>query len=130
MEVWGSELVPFSPVSSTCTVLTTGGGKVSLLNFARVDYPILDNIYNKVPSFQVGHLTFTLTESERYEEFPDYSVFTITQGEETVRFLIGVVDTDSVTCGSKSNINLLEFLWEKTMIFSFLKYGIVCVPLA
>jgi len=57
-------------------------------------------------------------------------VLAITQGEETVRFLIGVVDTDTTTCGSKSNINLLEFLWDNTLIFSFLKYGIACVPLA
>ena len=88
-------------------MFSTGGGKVSLLYFARVDSPILDNIYNKVPSFQIGPLTFTLTESERYVEFPDYSVFAIIQGEETVRFLIGVVDTDTTPCGSKSYINLI-----------------------
>ena len=61
-------------------------------------------------------------------EFPHYSVFAITQGEETV--LIGVVDTHTTPCGSKSNINLLEFLWGNTMIFSFLKYGIICVYIA
>jgi len=109
-------------------LFSTGGGKISLLYFARVDSPILENIYNKVPSFQIGTLTFTLTEAERYEYFTDYSVFAITLGEETVRVLIGVADTTSNICGSKSSINLLEFLWENTLVFSFLKYEIVCVP--
>ena len=50
-------------------------------------------------------------------EFPDYSVFEITQGDEKVRVLIGVVDTVTVTCGSQSSINFLEFLWDNTLIF-------------
>ena len=97
-------------VAGVFSLFSTGGGKVSLLYFARVDSQILDNIYNNVLSFQIGTLTFTLTESERYVEFPDYSVFAITQGQETVQFLIWVVDTDTTPYGSKSNINLLEFL--------------------
>jgi len=55
-------------------------------------------------------------------------MFAITQGDVTVEFLLGVVDV-TVTCGSKSNINLLEFLWDTTAIFAFQMYGIVCVPL-
>jgi len=117
-------------IAGVLSVYSTGGGKLSLLYIARVDSPILDNIYNKEPSFQIRPFTFTLTESERYMDFHDYSVFAITQGDETVRFLIGVVDTVTITCGSKSNINFLEFLWDNALIFSFLKYGIVCVPLA
>jgi len=62
-------------------------------------------------------------------EFPDYSVFEITQGEETVRVLIVVLDTVTVIYGSQSCINFLEFLCDNTLIFAFLKYGIVCVPL-
>jgi len=53
-------------------------------------------------------------------------VFTVTQGDEKVQLLIGVVD--SVICGAKSSINLLEFLWDTTVLFAFQKYGIVCVP--
>jgi len=97
-------------IAGVFSLFSTGSGKISLLYFARVDSPILDNIYYKVPSFQIGSLTFTLTEFERYAEFPDYSVFAITQGQETVQFLIWVVDTDTTPYGSKSNINLLEFL--------------------
>ena len=70
---------------------STGVGKLSLLYMARVDSQILDTIYNKVPYFQVGNFTFTLTESERYVDRRDYSMFDITQVEETVRFLTGVV---------------------------------------
>ena len=55
----------------------------------------------------------------------------ITQGDVTVQFLLAVVDvTVSVTCGSKSNINLLEILWDTTVIFAFQMYWIVCDPLA
>jgi len=61
---------------------------------------------------------------------PDYSVFDFTQGEETVQFLIGVVDTVTITCGTNSSINFLVFLWDNTLIFALLKYGIICVPLA
>jgi len=42
--------------------------------------------------------------------------------------LIGDVDTSTITCGSKSSIKFLEFLWDATLIFAFLKYGIVCLP--
>ena len=111
---------------------STGVGKLSktsLLYIARFDFPILVNIYTKVPCFQIAPFTFNLTESERYVEFPDYSVFEITQGKETVRFLIGVVDTVTVTCGSQSSINFLEFLWDNTLIFAILMCVIVCVPL-
>jgi len=55
-------------------------------------------------------------------------MFAITQGEKTVQFLIGLLDVTD-TCGSTSNVNLLEFLWDTNLIFAFLKYGIVCVPL-
>jgi len=64
------------------SVYSTGVGKlnkISLLYIARVDSPILDNIYTKVPSFQIGTFTFNLTESERYVEIPDYSMFEITE---------------------------------------------------
>jgi len=84
-------------IAGVFSLFSTGGGKVSLLYFSRVDFPILDNIYNKVPSFEIRSLTFTLTESERYVDFPDYSVFAITQGEMTIRFLIGVVDNDTTS---------------------------------
>ena len=66
-------------IAGVFSLFSTGGGKVSLLYLDRVDSPIRDNIYIKVPSFQIGHLTFTLTESERFEKFPVYSVFAITQ---------------------------------------------------
>ena len=64
-------------IAGVFSVYSTGGGKVSLLYIARVDSPILDNIYNKVSSFQNGPFTFALTESERYVDFPDYSAFDI-----------------------------------------------------
>jgi len=45
-----------------------------------------------------------------------------------VQVLIRVVDTSTITCGSKSSIQLLEFLWDSTLVFTLLMYGIVCVP--
>jgi len=76
-------------IASFLRVYSIGVGKlskISLLYFARVDSPIHDNIYTKVPSFQIGPFTFSLTESERYVEFPDYSVFEITQGRRRFGF--------------------------------------------
>jgi len=64
-----------------------------------------------------------------HDEDPDYYVYEITLGEETYTCLLGFVDTITVPCGSTSNINFTEFLWDNTVVFSFQKYGIVCVPL-
>ena len=91
-------------------MFSTGGTRLSLLYIARVFSPILDNIYNKVPSFQIGLFTFVLTDSERFDYFNDYSLYAITQGEETVQYLIVVVDTATITCGSKSSIKFTRIL--------------------
>jgi len=92
-------------IAGALSVYSTGGNVVSLLYIARTDSPILDNIYNKLPSFQVGTFTFALT---ALELFANYSFFAITQGAEAVQFLLGVFD--SVPCGAKSSFNFLEFL--------------------
>ena len=113
-------------IAGALSVYSTGGNVVSLLYIPRTDSPILDNIYSKVPSFQIGPFTFSLTALELFANYRDYAMFAITQGAETVQFLIGVVD--SVTCGAKSSINLLEFLWDTRVLFAFQTYGIVCVP--
>jgi len=116
-------------IAGALSVCSTGRDTISLLYIARADSPILDNIYNKLPSFQIGPFTFARTASGQYANYCDYSTFAITQGDVTVEFLLGVVDV-TATCGSNSNINLLEFLWDNTAFFAFQMYWIVCVPLA
>jgi len=102
--------------------------RVSQLCIARTDSPILENIYRKVPSFTIGPYKFHLNkEDDEYASFPDYSVYEITHDGVTVPFHFTVVDV-AVKCGSKSNINLAEFIWENASIFTFKMYGIVCVP--
>jgi len=113
-------------IAGALSVYSTGGNAVSLLYVARTASPILDSIYNKVPSFQNGPFTFSLTALEQFANYRDFSLFAITQRAETVRLLIGGVD--SVTFGAKSSINLLEFLWDTTLQFAFEMYGIVCLP--
>jgi len=113
-------------IAGVLSVYSTGSNVVSLLYIARTDSPILDNIY-KFPSFQLRTFTFALTALEQFANYRYYSLFAITQGEETVQFLLGVVV--SVTCGAKSRINLFEFLWDTAVMFAFQMYGIVCVPL-
>jgi len=113
-------------IAGVLSVFSTGGNVV-MWYIPSTDSPILDNIYNKLPSFQIGPFTFALTALEQFENYRDYSLFAITQGEETVQFLLGVVD--SVTCGAKSSINFLDFLWDTSVMFAFQMYGIVCVPL-
>jgi len=98
------------PILQESSVFSTGGTRLSLLYIARIDSPILDNFYNKVPSFQIGPFSFVLTDNEHFEDFHDFSVYAITLGEETVQVLIGVVDTSTITCGSKSNINVPRVL--------------------
>jgi len=115
-------------IAGALSVYSTGGLRLSLLYIVRTDSPILENIYNKVPSFHMVSFTFAQCDSEENAINPDYYVFAITLGEETVEFLIGVVDVTD-TCGSKCSINLLEFLLDTTLIFAFTNYGIVCVPL-
>ena len=102
--------------------------RLGQLCIARTDYPILDNIYKKLPTFEIGPFRFSITAGEEYANYRSYSVYEITQGDVTVPFLLAIVDV-SVLCGSKANINLAEFMWENASIFAFKMYGIVCVPL-
>jgi len=51
-------------IASVLSVFSTGDTRLSLLYIVRVDSPILDNIYNKVSSFQIGHFTFVLILSD------------------------------------------------------------------
>ena len=116
-------------IAGVLDVYSLGGYVVCLLNIARTDCPTLDNFNGKVPSFQIGPFTFSLTALDQfanYRDYRDYSLSTVTQGDETVHLLIGVVN--SVTCGAKSSIKLLEFFWDSTVLFAFQKYEFVCVP--
>jgi len=69
-----------SYIEGVYSVFPTGGTRLSLLYIARIDSPILDNIYNKVPSFQIGPFSFVLTYNEHFEDFHDYLVHAITLG--------------------------------------------------
>jgi len=102
--------------------------RLGQLCIARTDSHILDNIYKKFPTFEIGPFGFHITAEEEYANYPDYSVNEITHGDVTLPFLLAVVDV-SVHCGSKPSINLVEFMWENACIFAFKMYGIVCVPL-
>jgi len=65
---------------------------VGELNIARTDSAILDSIYRKVHSIQIGHFEFSLTEWLEYENFPDYSIYDITHEGVTVTVHINIVD--------------------------------------
>jgi len=101
--------------------------RLSQLCIARTDSPILENIYRKFPNFTIGPYKFHSTAEDEYASFPDYSLYESTHDGVTVSFLITIIDV-AVQCGSKSNINLAEFMWENVNIFAFKMYGIVCVP--
>jgi len=101
---------------------------VSQLCVARTDSPVLDNIYRKLPTFERGPFRFSITSEEDYANCPDYSVYDITHNGVTVPFYNKVVDL-SVHFGSRSIINLAEFMWENACIFAFKMCGIICVPL-
>jgi len=105
-------------IAGALSMYSTGGNTISQLYIARGYSPILDNIYNKLSSFQIGPFTLARTTSGQYANYRDYSMFANTKWDVTVQFPLGVVDV-TTTCGSKSNINLLEFLWDTTAIFAF-----------
>ena len=86
------------------TRLVLGG-----LHIARTDSTLLDNIYRKVHSFEIGPFKFRLTEWLEYEHFPDYSIYDITHECVTITVHITTVDV-SAYCGYRSNINLAEFI--------------------
>jgi len=75
-----------SYIAGALSVYSTGCLRLSLLYIARTDSPILDNIYNKVPSFQMGPFTFALCDSEENAINPDYYVFAITLGRRRFSF--------------------------------------------
>jgi len=95
---------------------------------ARIYSPILDNIYRKFPTLEIGPFIFSISTEEDYVVFPDYSVYEITNDGVTVPFYITVVDV-SVPCGSRSSINLARFMLENAGTFAFKMYAIICVPL-
>jgi len=98
------------------------------LCIARTDSHILDNIYRKFPTFETGPFRFRITAEDEYTNYPDYSVYEITHDGVTVSFLLAALDV-SVHCGSKSSVNLADFMWENACIFAFKMYAIVWVPL-
>ena len=102
--------------------------RLSQLCIARTKSPILDNIYRKFPTFEIGPFRFHITADEEYANCPDYSVYDITHDDVTVPFLLVVVDV-SVHFGSIYSINLVEFMWENACIFAFKMYAKICVPL-
>jgi len=76
----------------------------SQLCIARTYTPILDHIYKKFLTFEIGPFRFRITADDEYTNYTDYSVYEITHDVVRVPFLLAVVDV-SVHCGSKSSIN-------------------------
>ena len=100
------------------------------LHIARTSSNILENIYRKADTFVIGSFQFRLVEQQEYEAFTDYSNYEITFGDVTVTSLITIIDVSTsfgipVSCVSKSNINLSEFIWEYMCPFAVKTYCIV-----
>ena len=116
-------------IAGAVGVCSVGELALGVFYFAKVDSPFLDHVFLNDPYFEVGPFSFALRESMEHDDDPDYFVYQVTLGEETYTCLLGFFDTVTVPCGSTSNINFTEFLWDNTVVFSFQKYGIVGVPL-
>jgi len=82
---------------------------VGEFHIARTRSAILDNLYRKLRTFEIGPFEFRLTAWLEYESFPDYSIYEITYECVPVAFHITIVDV-SVYCGSRSSINLADFI--------------------
>jgi len=98
--------------------------RVSQFCIVSTDPPILDKLYRKFPTFEVGPFWFRITDAEAYASFPDYSLY-ITYEGVTVPFYITILDVPE-RCGSRCSINLVDFMWMNTCAF---KLYAVCVPL-
>ena len=73
-------------------------------------------------------------ERQKYEAFSDYSNYEITFEDVTLAFSVTIIDVSTfygepVSCGSRSNINFSEFIWEYMCCFAVKAYSIVRVPL-
>jgi len=82
---------------------------------ARTDSPILVKIYRNFPNLDIGLFKYHIFAEDEYANNPEHSVYDITHDDITVPFLLAVVDV-SVLSGSKSTINLAEFIWENSSI--------------
>jgi len=102
--------------------LSVGG-----LHIGRKSSPILDNIYRKFHTFEIGRFEFRVTEWLEYEGLPDYSIYDIINDVVTVPFQVTIVDV-SAHCGYQFSINLTEFIWKYISVFAVKMYAIVCVP--
>jgi len=83
-------------IAGALSVMSNGGQAISLLYIARADSPILDNIYNKLTSFQIGPFSFARVASEEYANYREYSLYAVTQGDVTIELLLGVVRSPSL----------------------------------
>ena len=101
---------------------------VGELYIATTDSAILDNIYRRVRTFEIGTFEFRLTELLEYDNFPDYSIYEIIHEAVTVTVHNTIVDV-SVYCGSRSHINFTEFIWKHICVFAAKMYAIICVLL-
>jgi len=104
------------------------GPGVGELHVARTDSGILNNIYRKLHTFEIGPFEFSLTTWLECETFFDYSINEITHEGVSVPVHITIVDV-SVYCGSQSSINLAEFICKRVLVFAIKKYAIVRVLL-
>ena len=104
------------------------------LHIARTSNSIFDNFYRKADTFVIEPFQFRIVERQEYKSFPDYSNYEITFEDVTLAFSVTIIDASTfygepVYCGSRSNINLSEFIWEYMCSFAVKTYSIVCVPL-
>jgi len=66
---------------------------------ARTTSIILDNIFRKAYSFEIGEYQFHLTDWRENDNMPDESTYAITLEDVTLNFSFNIVDV-SVSCGS------------------------------
>jgi len=101
---------------------------VAGLHIARTNSNVLENTYRNVHIIEIGEFEFGLTEWLEYESFPDYSIYDVKQEVVTVPFKITIVDF-SAYCGSRSSVNLSQFIWKHVCTFGDKMYAKVCACL-
>jgi len=107
--------------------------RIGGLQIVRTSSSILENFYRKAETFVIEPFQFRVMERHEYNGFPDFPTYEITFENVTLAFTVTIIDDSTfygepVNCGSRSNINFSEFIWEYMCCFAIKSYSIVCVP--
>ena len=89
---------------------------------------ILGPLLQKAAKFTIGSFNFQFRSRGAFETYADFSAYEVSYEGVTLTFHLVLVDA-TVDCTTQECLNFVEFIWDNSKTFAFIKYAIVCVPL-